>query len=76
MRRDVVRPNDRREPIREAAWHPVAVHKAATRLRRRLTQIVDARRRRPMTVAVKRALFVGVVDREFRIPPQTAREQR
>ena len=28
MQRDVVRPNDRREPSREAAWHLVAVHKA------------------------------------------------
>ena len=76
MRRDVVRPNDRREPSREAAWQLVAVHKAATRLRGRLTQIVDARRRRWMTVAVMRALFVGVVDRGSRIPRQTAREQR
>ena len=37
MQRDVVR---RHEPIREAAWHLVAVHKAVTRERGRLTQIV------------------------------------
>jgi hypothetical protein len=72
MQRDVVR---RHEPIREAAWHLVAVHKAVTRERGRLTQIVDARRWLWMTVAVMRELFVGV-DRQSPIPRQTAQEQR
>ena len=76
MRRDVVRPNDRREPSREAAWQLVAVHKAVTRERGRLTQIVDARRWLWMTVAVMRELLVGVVGRQFPIPRQTAQEQR
>ena len=66
----------RHEPIREAAWHLVAVHKAVTRERGRLTQIVDARRWLWMTVAVMRELLVGVVGRQFPIPRQTAQEQR
>jgi hypothetical protein len=73
---DVVRPNDRREPIREAACYLVSVRKASTRLGGRLTQIVDARQRLRTTLAVIRELFVGVVDRQFCIAGQTAQEQR
>jgi hypothetical protein len=73
---DIVRPNDRRESIREAASYLVSPREAITRPRGRPRQIVDARQPLRMAVEARRELFVGVVDRQFRIAGHTAQEQR